>query len=375
MTTDEQIIEQAAAQQLGAAPGQTVPTPEQMQEAEAAAQQAAQDPSAPEGDTPNDMAQTAAAPETEDSQADADPVAYKVMIDGQERVLTPEQIAQTTKRYADLNYKHQTEIAPIKPAVDILNQIMAQAKADGMDLTGDQLAGFLTQTLLDQANTHNPQFGDGSLNDQMAIPGTDSLGRSDTYLEKSAPPNPTDMEAQLAEWEQENAVTLPPMYKNMAAQMGQMQQQNQQLQQGMNELMQQIQGVTQAAQGQVEGASMDAANAQRMTIANNLNTAQQKHGLPDDAGEDFLMFAGERGYGIEDFIDPQLTDMVVQDFASVRSTPEMERLRQINQKRQAFTGITSPGAAGNNAAPAQADPDAEFIDSVTDATLERRNIT
>ena len=87
-----------------------------------------------------------------------------------------------------------------------------------------------------------------------------------------------------------------------------------------------------------------------------------------------MMFAGERGYSVEDFIDPKLTEQVVQDFKAVKDTPEFERLKGINSRRQSFTGVLTPGAGANGAAaPAPVNKDADFINAVTEKTLKDRN--
>lgn len=354
---DAQLINDVASQQLGAQPVDAAAAAAQLQQP----QQPPAPPKAPKGDTASDKVQTAASPNTEGKTATQEPVSYKVTINGQERTLTPEQIAQTTQRYADLNYKHQTEVAPIKPAIDILNRIVAEAKAQGTDLSGDQLAQFLSQSLLAQANSHNPAMGSG-------VP-------SGPNATVSQAQSSTDFDSQLSQWEADNAVTLPPAYKNMATQMSTLATQNQQMQEMMRGLVGHMQGVATASQNQAQQGSNAQASAYQQAIANNLNRAQQKHQLPDEVANDFLMFAGERGYSIEDFIDGSLADRAVADFVAVRSTPEMDRLRQINQKRQAFTGVTTPGAPGNGAAPPQApNADEQFLNSMAEQTLRNRNL-
>ena len=54
--------------------------------------------------------------------------------------------------------------------------------------------------------------------------------------------------------------------------------------------------------------------------------------------EDFQVFANERGYTQEDFLDPQLRLRVMNDFKNSVHSGEMERLRDISKRRQAFTG-------------------------------------
>ena len=67
-----------------------------------------------------------------------------------------------------------------------------------------------------------------------------------------------------------------------------------------------------------------------------------------------MMFAAERGFTMEDFVDPQMTIRVMQDFKNNMDSPEMERMRAIAQRRQAFTGSlgSTPAAVPSNAEPA-----------------------
>jgi hypothetical protein len=53
---------------------------------------------------------------------------------------------------------------------------------------------------------------------------------------------------------------------------------------------------------------------------------------------------------MEDFVDPQLTIKVMTDFKNNMDSPEMERMRAIAQRRQAYTGsMGSTPSAGSNA--------------------------
>lgn len=359
---DNELLSAISSQQLGADPAAQAPAAP------------AEKPAAPAGDTNMDKAQTAASPKTEATEANEDPVVYKVDIDGNIRELTPKQIAETTKRYADLNYKHQTEIAPIKPAIDVLNKIMVQAKQDGVDISGDQLAAFLVQTLQGQANTKGVEFGAQSQNGQSVE--TEVERENLPVGHKSLPGTPDDFEAQLAQWEADNAVTLPPMYKNMAKQLSEARNQMATMGTTMQDLMAQMQGITSTAQTQMKEGKVAQNKAHLQTIANNLQSAQIKYGLEDAQEKDFMMFAGERGYSIEDFIDPALTERVVADFKAVKDTPEMERLRSINQRRQSFTGVTSPGAAGagSTPTPGSASVDESFINDVATQHMTSRNM-
>jgi hypothetical protein len=73
-------------------------------------------------------------------------------------------------------------------------------------------------------------------------------------------------------------------------------------------------------------------------ISNNLDRMAQKTGLGEDQAEDFRIFAFERGYTSEDFLDPQLAMKVGTDYKNSIESGDMERLREIAKRRQAFTG-------------------------------------
>jgi hypothetical protein len=85
-----------------------------------------------------------------------------------------------------------------------------------------------------------------------------------------------------------------------------------------------------------------------------------------------MMFAAERGFTMEDFVDPQMTIRVMQDFKNNMDSPEMERMRAIAQRRQAFTGSlgSTPAAAPSNAEPAGE----STFDSLASKIMSRKGI-
>jgi 4-alpha-glucanotransferase len=127
--------------------------------------------------------------------------------------------------------------------------------------------------------------------------------------------------------------------------------------------------VAQAAAQQGKRVQQTAITQAKQQMAINLSKAQQAHGLPDDSAQDFMTFAAERGYTLEDFVNPELAYSVVGDFKNARNSPEMERLRAIAQKRQAFTASvgSAPGGQQAGAAPAQTS-----FDSLANSVLARR---
>lgn len=297
------MIDAIAARQLGAAPpGAAAPMPPQQK--------------AP---SPEEAAATKAAPTTEADQMAKPAVVYEVEFSEQDkRKLTPEQIKSTFERYSALNYKN----AQLAPVHNILAKIMQENP--GMDPKG--LADKMEAIYKAQAS--NPTMGQQSKPQapQQAQPGQQNV----------------DIEAQLAQWEKENAASLPPGYKEMLSgtkgELGQIKQQLAMTQQMLAQVLGQTQGVAEAARTGVQQARQDGMQAVRQQIANNIDRAQQALQLPDDAAQDFMTFSAERGYSLEDFADPMLAFRVMADFRNNMNSPEMERLRGIAARRQAYTG-------------------------------------
>jgi hypothetical protein len=286
----------------------------------------------------------AAAPETEaDNQAEP-AVVYEVDFDGQKRKFTPEQIKGTISRYAALNQRHAT----LKPVIQVAEELMEKSGRSSTDV-----ARFIIQAL--KAATKNP-----------------TMGGKDNKVEKPAEPA-ADIEDALTAWEQENAASLPPGYREMSKTM-------QQLAEGQRALQQMIQSVLATARGTADAAGAINADsrarqiqAARQTISNNLTRAQQQLQLPDEAVNDFITFATERGYTMEDFLDPDLTLRVVTDFKNAMNSPEMMRLRAIAEKRQAYTGSLGSTPATQGSAPVTA-KEPTPLERLTTIAMQRRGI-
>ena len=301
------LIDRVASQQLGTAP----PPPQ------AAPQQAAEKPTAQE------QAVEDASPVTEGDKITEAAIVYEIDFDGEKRSLTPTQIKSTFDRYRDLNYKQAQN-------ANVLKVIDAAIKA-GIAKDPDDAARQILNAL--KAGQSNPQMGE-------------------TAKQTNVGEDPGDAVDALAKWEEDNAVSLPPGYKESMGQMGQMAQMMQQMQQMMQVLGRQAAGAADSGVQQAVEAQQVKADAMRRTIANNLDRGAQKIGLAEDQASDFKMFAFERGYTDADFLDPGLTLQVMQDFKNASSTDELERLRQTAQRRQAFTGSLDPMPASGSAAEA-----------------------
>lgn len=329
----------------------------------AAAQQASRGAAAKqESDKAKEEAEAAAAPKTEDDAANM-PAFYKIKVGDEEREMTDAQIAGMLTRYNDLNFKHSQQVAPLGPAVDYLNQVrQGLSQQVGRDVTGEELAQIIHSAL--QARTHNPQMG--GQHDRTP----DSVGQPvETGQGSMAKAWQTEIDA----WEEENGLKLPSAIRSAGQTMEQIVAQNQALSQQLQSVLQSGGQVAQQAQQTAAKAKNDTVQNARRAAALNLQAAQQQNNLPDEDEEDFLNFAMTRGYGFEDFVDPNLTNQVVADFVAVKSTPELERLRNIAKRRQAFTGAAG-GAPGASGIQTQADPDQQFINTVFEGTAQRRNM-
>jgi uncharacterized membrane-anchored protein YhcB (DUF1043 family) len=310
-----------------------------------------------EAPTPLEQSAEAVSPKTE-----ADMVKEEAFIkvnfgEGDDRTLSDKQIKDTYDRYRDLNFKHQTEIAPMRPVLDFANEIARSVQEDtGQPVGADDIVQFLTAA--SRAYMSNPTMG-GAITD----PTPDTAGIPLKELQDD-----------MAAWEEENAVSLPPRYKEAADMMQKLQDENAQIRQMLGSMANQTQGLAETTQQQVQQADSMNKNSTQQLMANNLDYAQKVTGLADDAQEDFFDFAYGRGYTLEDFVDKELTVKVATDFKNERNSPEMERLKGIATRRQAFTGnvATTPGASG--VAPDTASPDESFINSVADEFMQKRNM-
>lgn len=335
-------IDRMAATILGAAPATS--TPPQPVDPAAATPPAQRDTQTP---TATEKAIEATAPNDEGNRASDEPIAYDVEVGGAKRRLTPQQIAGTYERYASLNHEH----ARLKPLLDAVRP-MIEAGAD---------PAALAEGLAALAKGDRPAvMGNGApaASDQGA-----AAAIQDRRDGAAADPFKT--------WEEENAASLPPRYREMLQAIerlpGMMAQVLQVVQQGSGAAL----GATEATRAAATDINAQRAQALRQSIANNLDRAAASLRLTNDAAKDFEMFAAERGFTIEDFADPDMTHRVMSDFAAVRQTPEMQRLRAIAERRQAYTGsLASTPTAG---APSAAAPETPSpLNAMIEQAMSRR---
>lgn len=265
--------------------------------------------------TSQEKAEQTGSPQTEGDRVQQDPVVYKIMMGDEERNLSPEQISSTFSRYKDLNYRN----AQMKPVNAIAEKLMETSGANP-----EQIAKLINASI--QAFTKNSTMGKNRpAQDGVAAP---------------TQPSPTasqpDVDAEFSKYEDDNAISLPPGYREGAARMQRMEQQMQQQMGMMNNLLQRTQQGAQQGLDAAQGAKVDRDTAIKQTISNNLDRAQQQAGLPDEEGKNFMRYAGERGYTIEDFADSGLAIKVINDFKNEQNTPEFQRLQDMASRREAF---------------------------------------
>jgi len=335
-TPEDQLsnVDRMATQAMGIEPTPAAPstTPDPLG--------ATEDKSRP---TDQEKAAEKGAPETEADKMKADPVMYEVNFGGEDkRKLTDAQIASTFGRYRDLNFKH----SQMKPVLEVANVLMERYGGN---------AGDVAQAMIDAAKKE-----EASQRGEVGSKGNPQI-KEDVGDDA------------LKVWEDENAVKAPPGYREIAQNMQALQQMQLQTQQMMQQVVAGTQAVGDAAQATVSGAQQQAEMASRQQIANNLDRAQAKVGLPDEAGQDFMMFATEMGFTPEDFVDSDLTVRVAEAFANSIKSGEYERMKSINERRTAFTG--SIGSAPTSVTTA-AEPTEEIDDTLSrlaSATLQQRN--
>ena len=310
-----------------------------------------------------EKAQEAVSPTTEaDKSLDESVSMIKVDFgNGDVRDLSSNQIKETFNRYKDANYKLMQN-KPMQPALDYVQSIMEGASRNGQNVTADDVVQFLKSAA--QAAVKNPTMG------AQKDPTPDRQGTPVTNMANLE----TEFEDQIKRWEEENAVSLPPMFREGFKTIQALQNDNANMRQTMNQFLASAGQINQDAAQTAVAAEQQAQDAYRQTAANNLNEIQAKYKLPDSESDDFFTFAYERGFTQEDFIDIGLVDKIMGDYVAVKGTPEMERLREMAKKRVAYTGnvTATPGSA--SAGGVKSDPNMDFINKVAEDSMKKRNM-
>ena len=296
-------------------------------------------PQAPPQPPPSPAAQTQDAPEppvtgmekataaTSGDGTDGNAVSFHVPWEGdQKRELTPAQIKSTFDRYSSLNYAH----SQLKPVLDIIGPMLKGANGDV-----SKVSTFLKAALA--ATQKDPTLGNTE-GDKSQGPKTGAA--------------PMDFETEVKQWEEDNGIKLPGSVKAQAKTISALSGQIAALVDVVKGMHSSSRGALDAAKDVHTDARSTMVAAIKRQIGQNLDRAQQTHGLPNEAIHDFMTFMGDRGYTMEDMVNPHLAHNVVADFKANLATPEMERLRAMTARRLAATGSLQPAATGGGAAPA-----------------------
>ena len=301
-------------------------------------------------ETQEEMAQTDAAPKTEADRSDEDPMAFiEIKMGNDVRKLTDKQIASTYDRYSKLNHKH-SEVLPLMRIVDKL--------VETSGATPGQAAQYMANLLAQAGKKNVAMGGDGQVSQR---PGQDT-------------PQPNIDAPQgdpFADWESENDVALPPGYREQAQNMANMNNKMGQIEQLLMNVLNQARGTTEQAVQQQNDAAMMREQAMRDNIRVNIDNAADRHGIGEEDSENFMMYMAERGFTLEDFIDPGLADTVMKDFANDRNGPELEQLRKIHERRIAYQG-TMPGTPSGSSAGAPKDEGDPMLDRMINKAMNRR---
>lgn len=316
---DKAIIDSISTAKLGTPnnmPVEATPTP-------------APDPKAK--DSNEDKASAKASPVTEGDKMQAEAVVYEIdMGDGKKRNMTPKQISSTMQRYAALNYQN----ANLKPVNDLVAKILRA----NPNMQPKDVAGTLENIL--KSSKKNPEMGN-TKGDQPAKAGEENMGDA------------------LTKWSEDNAISLPPGYAEMmqgnTSGMNSMGDRMAKMENMLQQVLAMSEGNVNAAKNTMDNANNMQIQAMQKQIGNNIDRIQQQLGLPDEAAQNFPVFMAERGYTMEDLIDPTLTMKLMQDYKNNLNSPEMDRLVEIAKKRSAYTGSlgSTPSAGATGDAPTE----------------------
>lgn len=324
----EDPIARIAANQLGQQPAPPAPPP-----------------SAPQADTAMDKAQTDAAPTTADDKTNMEPVqTFKVNIDGVEQELSGPQIAGTFARYRDLNHKH-AQRKDMEPFDNMVSKLSESGKPRA-EIIGNMFA------LMKKGMEKNATMGDDGV--PSARPAEDAMPSQDIGSEDP-----------YERWTRENDLsTMPPGFREQQAKMDQLTQAVGAIQSMLQPVLASAQGTAQKAVQSQEAANQMKVDAAKDRIAANMDRLADSLGLTEEDAPMFNEYIKERGFGFPDFEDPNLLKMVLTDYTNAKNGPEMDRLRAINERRQAYQGtmVASP-ADGASPAPSGAD---EMISRLAD---------
>jgi hypothetical protein len=295
-------------------------------------------------DTPTEaeIAIASASPADETDAMDAPAMTFKIG----ERNLTEKQIASTMDRYKALNYQN----AQYKPVMEVIRQLEAKYQT-----TPDQLAKAILEI------SESPNVAQASAAAVGATP-------------ENTQPEAIDQQDVFRQWEEENSASLPPGYKDINGTMASLAAMNAETQNMLRAVLAHSDGaVKAAAQANERSQEQNSVNMQRQ-LSNNLDRVQQHFSMSDEQAQDFVNFAEDRGYTMEDFLDGQLLVNVVRDFKNLGSEGELVQLRAQRERRQAFSGSIGSSPGTESAAQRSAEPEgATDLDRIAQQIMSSRN--
>ena len=306
---------------------------------------------APTQKTDAQQAAEIAAPKDDADASQEQPFYYSVKEGETEHQFTPDQILGMRQRLAQSN-----------AVMDDFGPVMGMA-AKLAKVTGKsprEVAPMMAQMI---AKAMRPNQPVGKQGEQPAQP-----------QGATAPSSNEDIDAQLKAWEEENAVSAPPGFRDFLKSQQTTQSQMGQMQQLLQQVLQASKQGLQATGQSAEQNSQQRADLVRERIGVNFDRAQSQLGLPDEDANAFRQFYRERGFDDFEFTSYPLTMRVMQDFKNAKNSGELERLIETNQRRSAFTGTLAPSAGGGSAAPqnGQSDPAAARLSSMVDSAMAKK---
>jgi hypothetical protein len=353
---DQNLIAQIAAQKLGPAPQQA---PQQ-----AAPEAPPPPPKADPAPTNMEKAQAKLAPKDQQKESADVPVNFLKIGD---KEYTEDQVKGTMGRYKDLNFKWQNN----KPVLDVLAQFNDAARKSGYEPKPDEVAKLVEAAV--KAYVKDPQMGGQGKRESSQAQGKAPMSNSG---EEGEAGELGDMDKQYEQWEKENAVKLPPGFKETSSTTKAMSQKMDQMMAMFQQIMQggmAGQNAQEKAQQQVQQAQGMQADAATKMVSNNLMSAFQKVGLPTDpeTRADFRAFSAQRGYDFPDFMDPELSATVVADYKANKDAPEMGRFREILKKRQPYTEVGASSGGAASTPQAAGDP---MLQQLVGAAMQKRGM-
>ena len=191
-----------------------------------------------------------------------------------------------------------------------------------------------------------------------------------------------EFDEKMKKWERDNAMEFPDFMKDALKNASSGNKAVMDAIANQNKLLMQVLGSTDGFVKASEKANKEAQTKSRDTrmnqIKQNLETAQKEHNIPASAESAFGAFLESRGILPGDLVDPAFANQTVADFKAVISTKEMERLKNIAKKRQAFKAkgtSANPGSGLGRGAAGNVDPalgDAEEFAGLLDYGMKQR---